>query len=365
MATSSFTDAVGSSSHPPCRCEYPSSDEEAIEEPEAEVVHREPEQHLSVLNVSVSVEQLVRAFLLYVLGQTLFANKDSSVHTQFLVLLQHLGSVRDFDWEHLPWLPCTAISEPVLGTRVPSLAVTIGYLRYIPFSFSFTSIPVLTFPSTELVLVNSTFQFWAFEHLLPFPTDTRHGNTNCIPRYQRWLAECRKPRSPVLSLPEWRRFLDRLTIRFDPWDGVPEDTPLTRSRILDRTRSLLEGPFYRAWYLGDRVASQWRPRAEALQFIPPPPPVSMTSTSLMFKEDLKNARIRDWAGLLLQEGDYMEYCILFMAPAVAAPLVVPVWPRAPSFVSFHSDDGEEERLALTPCTTQLYTLPAGVSQVLV
>ena len=137
-------------------------------------------------------------------------------------------------------------------------------------------------------------------------------------------------------------------MRFDPWEGIPEDIPLTRSRVLDRTRSLLEGPFCRAWYLGDRVASQWRPHTEALQFIPPLPPVSMRSTSLMSKEDLKNARIRDWAGLLLQADDYMEYCRLFLSPPVAAPPVALVWPRAPSFVSFYSDDGEEERLVLTP-----------------
>ncbi|KAI8547454.1 hypothetical protein RHMOL_Rhmol07G0197100 [Rhododendron molle] len=221
----------------------------------------------------VSVEQLVRAFLLYVLGQTLFANKDSSVHTQFLVLLQHLEAIREFDWgaSALATLygnpgACSRDKSPILG----------GHYRVL--------------------------ELWAFGHRLPFPTDTRHGNANCIPRYQRWLTGYRKPQSPVLTLPEWRRVLDRLTVdqvRFDPWDGVPEDTPLTHSRILDRTRSLLEGPFCRAWYLGDRVASQWRPRAKALQFIPPPPPASKRFTSLMSKEDLKNARIRDWAGLLL------------------------------------------------------------------
>ncbi|KAI8572880.1 hypothetical protein RHMOL_Rhmol01G0234900 [Rhododendron molle] len=86
----------------------------------------------------------------------------------------------------------------------------------------------------------------------------------------------------------------------------------------------------------------------------------MRSTSSMSKEDLKNARIRDWAALLLQAGDYMEYCHLFLVLAAAAPPVAPVWPWAPSFVSFYSDDGEEERLALTPCTTHLYTLSAAV-----
>lgn len=83
MATSS-SGVADSSSHPPCRCEHPSSDEEAIEEPglfdavtyvrpsrrlgydgflqyhppvggpETKVVRREPELHLSVLNVPVS-----------------------------------------------------------------------------------------------------------------------------------------------------------------------------------------------------------------------------------------------------------------------------------------------------------------------
>ncbi|KAI8550483.1 hypothetical protein RHMOL_Rhmol06G0110300 [Rhododendron molle] len=447
MATPS-SDIVGLSSHPPCRCEYPSSDEETIEEPglfdiatyvlpsrrlafggflqyrppvggpEAEIVRREPEQHLSVLNVmrnrrleahgggkevhkwflvlpeqtrelvraagfeafvlghnlpkidwslmtslverwwdttntfhlpsaskmtitpghidlawlsktfmktdiltQVSVEQLTRAFLVYLLGQTLFANKDGSVHTQFLAPLQHLGAIREF-----------------------------------------AALRKIAKPNIELVLVNLAFQLWAFEHLLQFPPETRHGDVNYIPRYERWLVGQRKPRSPVLSLPEWQRVLDRLTVWFDPWGGVPKDAPLARSRVLDRTRSLLEGPFCRAWYLGDRVASQWHPHAEALQFVPPPPPASMRSTSSMSKADLKDAWIRDWAGLLLQTGDYMEYYRLFLAPAVAAPSIALVWPRAPSFVSFHSDDGEEERLTLTPCTTQLYTLPAGVSQ---
>lgn len=84
LLPSSSMDVAGSSSHPPCRCEYPSSDEVAVEElvpfnastyvlpsrklgsggflqyrplvsgPKAEVVRREPEQHLSVLNIPVS-----------------------------------------------------------------------------------------------------------------------------------------------------------------------------------------------------------------------------------------------------------------------------------------------------------------------
>lgn len=50
-----------------------------------------------ILN-QVSIEQLAWAFLLFLLGQTLFANKEKSVHTQFLAHLQHLVVVAEFDW---------------------------------------------------------------------------------------------------------------------------------------------------------------------------------------------------------------------------------------------------------------------------
>lgn len=151
-------------------------------------------------------------------------------------------------------------------------------------------------------------------------------------------------------------------MQFDPWSDVPVDAPLARSRALDRTRSLLKGPFCQAWYLGEEVVSQWPPLAEAVQFIPPPPPMSMRSTASLSNQDLKNARISDWVGLLLQAGDYTEYCRLFLSPS-AVPATTPIWPWAPTFISFHYVDREEERLALTPCSTQLYTLPNGVPQV--
>lgn len=50
-------------------------------------------------------------------------------------------------------------------------------------------------------------------------------------------------------------------------------------------------------------------------------------------------------------------------PTTTATVAPPVWPRAPSFVSFHNANGEEERLTLIPCATQLYVLPTGVQQV--
>jgi hypothetical protein len=96
----------------------------------------------------VSVKQLIRAFLLYVLGQTLFANKDSSVHTQFLAPLHHLEAVGEFDRgsSALATLygnlgACSRDKSPILGGHT-------GCSRYM--SSSFTSFPVLPFLSIEL-----------------------------------------------------------------------------------------------------------------------------------------------------------------------------------------------------------------------
>ncbi|XP_058189282.1 protein MAINTENANCE OF MERISTEMS-like [Rhododendron vialii] len=153
----------------------------------------------------VSVEQFARAFLLYLLGQTLFANKDSLVHTQFLAPLQLLEAVWEFDW-----------GAPALATLYSNLGAC-----------SRDKSPILG--SHYWVL-----ELWAFKHLLQFPTETKHEDVSCIPHYERWLAGQRKPRSPILSLLEWWRVLDRLMVnqvRFDPWGGVPEDAPLMRSRV--------------------------------------------------------------------------------------------------------------------------------------
>lgn len=38
---------------------------------------------------------------------------------------------------------------------------------------------------------------------------TKHGDPTYVPRYEHWLADQRKPRLPTLSLPKWRRVLDR------------------------------------------------------------------------------------------------------------------------------------------------------------
>ena len=112
--------------------------------------------------------------------------------------------------------------------------------------------------------------------------------------------------------------------------------------------------------------SQFFPRSEALQFVPLPPPAGMRLTHLLTGERLLLALERQPAVSFLQAGDYSAFRLASLAQptaATAAAAATPVWPRAPSFVSFHNANGEEERLTLTPCAAQLYVLPTGVQQV--
>lgn len=155
-------------------------------------------------------------------------------------------------------------------------------------------------------------------------------------------------------------------MRFDPWGVLLDDAPLelTSARALDSQHFLLEEPFSRAWYLGERVASQYFPHSEALQLVPLPPPVGMRLTHLLTGEGLLLALERQPAMSFLVAGDYSAFRLASLTlPTTAIVAAPPIWPRAPSFISFHNANGEEERLTLTPCATQLYVLPTGVQQV--
>ncbi|KAI8547443.1 hypothetical protein RHMOL_Rhmol07G0196000 [Rhododendron molle] len=143
----------------------------------------------------------------------------------------------------------------------------------------------------------------------------------------------------------WRRVLDHLTVdhvRFDPLDTLLDDAPLglTSARALDSQHFLLEGPFSRVWYLGERVASQYFPRSEALQVVPLPPPAGMGSTHLLTGEGLLLALERRLATDFLQAGDYSFRLALLTLPTATIVAAPPVWPRAPSFISFHNANGE-------------------------
>lgn len=99
-----------------------------------------------------------------------------------------------------------------------------------------------------------------------------------------------------------------MQVKWDVWAGIDESaTPdLLRSREATRKRILLEGPFCRQWYLGERVVRQ------SLGYksfrVPKPIPHSMLSTNTLTVEDLGKWTQGEDATVFLEEtGDYSEY----------------------------------------------------------
>ncbi|KAI8547639.1 hypothetical protein RHMOL_Rhmol07G0211100 [Rhododendron molle] len=241
--------------------------------------------HAGILT-EVFLSQLVRAFLLYLLRQTLFCNKENSVHVQFLAALVNLETITEFD----------------RGT--PALATLYGHLSACSRGVS------LSLGGHHRVL-----ELWAFEHLLQFPPLTRHREPRFVPRVAHWLKGVWKTRCVSI-----------------PGGTLLDDAPLelTSARALDSQHFLLKGPFSRA---------------------------CMRSTHLLTGEGLLFTLERQSAVGFLQAGDYSVFHLALLAqPATAAAVTTPVWPRAPSVVSFHNANGEEERLPLTPCVSQLCLL---------
>lgn len=76
-------------------------------------------------------------------------------------------------------------------------------------------------------------------------------------------------------------------------------------------------------------------------------------------EGLLLALERQLATDFLQVGEYSSFRLASLTlpttTAAATPLLL---------LSFHNSNGEEERLTLTPCASQLYVLPTGVQQVI-
>ncbi|KAI8530465.1 hypothetical protein RHMOL_Rhmol11G0060700 [Rhododendron molle] len=74
----------------------------------------------------------------------------------------------------------------------------------------------------------------------------------------------------------------------------------------------------------------------------------MRSTHLLTAESLLLVLERKPATDFLQAGDYLAFSLASLALATTtATAAHPVWPRAPSFNSFHNANREKERLTLT------------------
>lgn len=72
-----------------------------------------------------------------------------------------------------------------------------------------------------------------------------------------------------------------------------------------RCRILLEGPVYRAWYLGERFLRQTLGLPE--QIVPDPPPAYMRDTERFTAQEMADYTIGWDAGDFRGEGDFREY----------------------------------------------------------
>lgn len=162
-------------------------------------------------------------------------------------------------------------------------------------------------------------------------------------------------------------------------------TDLLRSRQATGRRILLEGPFCRQWYLGERVVRQ------SLGYdvfrVPKSIPFSMLNMRILTVEDLEKwTEGKDAATFLEESGDYEEYMVQRLMPVLGVgrvprgPLlgpqagVVPVaavggaegpteLPPLPQQVDYYSSTGQRQYIDV-PCPEHVdLTLPPNVQQV--
>ena len=98
------------------------------------------------------------------------------------------------------------------------------------------------------------------------------------------------------------------------------------SRRMTRQRLLLEGPFSREWYFGERVARQSLRSAEFI--IPQAPPIGIRYTDSLDRAQIQRFRRGFWATDFLGEGDYGAFVATFLMRPLFGPMLAPA-PRMP------------------------------------
>lgn len=130
-----------------------------------------------------------------------------------------------------------------------------------------------------------------------------------IPRGLKWQKASQGTKKGGKSLETYRAFLDRLQenqVKWNVWARIEEKaTPdLLRSRLATGRRILLDGPFCREWYFGERVVRQSL-GYDAFR-VPKPVPL-LSSRSGEMKELMEWFDGRDADEFLEDGGDYAEY----------------------------------------------------------
>ncbi|KAF7123143.1 hypothetical protein RHSIM_Rhsim12G0012800 [Rhododendron simsii] len=236
-------------------------------------------------------------------------------------------------------------------------------------------------------------EIWSYEFLRMHVPNNSYADPSVIPRGLKWARDSRGKKEGGKDLTTYRLFLDQLTkeqVNWDVWAGVDPvvHADLLRSRQATGRRILLEGPFCRQWYLGERVVRQ------SLGYdvfrVPKSIPFSMLNMRILTVEDLEKwTEGEDAATFLEESGDYEEYMVQRLMPVLGVDRVprgplprpqagaVPVaavrggggaegpaeLPMLPQQVDYYSSTGQRQYIDV-PCPEHVdLTLPPNVQQV--
>ncbi|XP_058195415.1 uncharacterized protein LOC131311843 [Rhododendron vialii] len=311
-------------------------------------------------------EHVTRAFLLYLFGAALFPNKDSRVHLHYLAGMKDLSTVKDYDWGGAAL--ATLYGHMGAISRGTTLSMG-GYWR--------------------------VWEIWSYEFLRMHVPNNSYADPSVIPRGLKWARDSRGKKEGGKDLTTYRLFLDQLMkeqVNWDVWAGVDPvvHADLLRSRQATGRRILLEGPFCRQWYLGERAVRQ------SLGYdvfrVPKSIPFSMLNMRILTVEDLEKwTEGEDAATFLEESGEYEEYMVQRLMPILGVDRVLrgllpgpqagvlPVvvvgggggggaeglaeLPPLPQQVDYYSSTGQRQYIDV-PCPEHVdLTLPPNVQQV--
>ncbi|XP_058217462.1 protein MAINTENANCE OF MERISTEMS-like [Rhododendron vialii] len=255
----------------------------------AETVHYEQFKRYLQRRVSVSeqeVEQMARAYLLYLFGATLYLNKRATMHLSYLPALRNLHTASRYNWGGTTFGVCYGF----MGEFSRGKKATTGYWR--------------------------VWELWAYEVLKMYPLENKCPDLRMLPRAMIWGPLHRGKKKSRGSLLAFRSYLDELSgiqVEWNPWSNVePEPEYLARSRVVIVSRVLLESAFGWQWYLGDRVTRQ------SLGFLeyqaPRPLPSRASHTNRYTLAELRHFTIPEgFAAFLRPERDYAVYRRQYLA----------------------------------------------------
>ncbi|KAG5527484.1 hypothetical protein RHGRI_028397 [Rhododendron griersonianum] len=257
---------------------------------------------------------------------------------------------------------------------------------------------VLREPDTHFSVYNR--EIWSYEFLGMFVPQNEYPDPMVIPRGLKWMRDSKGRKEGARDLVAYRAFLDQLQedqvtqiVEWDVWAEIEEKASedLLRSRVANGRRILLEGPFCREWYLGERVVRQ----SLGYGAFRVPKSIPQLSSRKLAKDDLIEwLEGHDAVAFLEEEGkDYGEYKTQWlMGPlgassaesgrrqglrARAMPTAVArgrgsevqkrsrraKLPKLPRRVSYTLDSGYVKCIDLPDPRSGMYCLPSNVEQV--